>query len=92
MTIDQWCKDKLEERGMFPDQAEEVMVAFRKKAIQALGENDAHRLGDEVEGSKQFLALLLMDLNACAVEWIDKNLPKAWFRPMFVERAAGEGV
>jgi hypothetical protein len=84
VTIDQWCKNSLEQRGMFPNQAEEVMVEFRKRAVQALGENNAYRLGDEVEGyPKQFLLLLLMDLSTCAVEWIDKNLPEAWFRPMF---------
>ena len=29
------------------------------------------------------MAVLIVGINTEAVRWIDENLPKAWYRPMF---------
>lgn len=41
---------------------------------------------DTVDGyPPQLLAVLWLGVRRAAVDWIDENLPKAWYRPMFVD-------
>ena len=43
------------------------------------------RWNDQVDDyPPQLLAVLLMSVNTAALEWIDANLPKAFYRDMFL--------
>ena len=82
MTIRKWAEEYLFKRGMFEDDARVVVQA----TVDAKGsEAMAGRWDDEIEGyPPSLLALLTMALDREALAHIDKNCPKAWYRPMFV--------
>jgi hypothetical protein len=73
----------LVDNGMFDDQAKKVMeVAIPR--IEALTpdykitwDRPAEEYPDPV------YAAIWLHLRGIALEWIDENIPKAWFRPMF---------
>jgi hypothetical protein len=79
MNFLQLADKYLHERGMFPAQAAAV-IEMAKVASPSM----ADRLTDGVEGYPDVIARLwLVTLNTCAIDWIDANLPQAWYRPMF---------
>lgn len=78
-TIEQYFREYLESNGMFPQQADAVMLAV--KGHDAAMEE---RWSDDKSGyPSSLLAAILMRVNRSAVIWIDANLPDAWFRPIF---------
>lgn len=89
MTIREWAEDYCFQRGMFPAQAKAVIDQY---AASNEGKPIEGRWHDATEGyPPQLRALLAMGIDRAAVEWIDANLPKAWFRPMFVPNGIPEG-
>lgn len=81
------AKDKLKslltERGMFDEQAEAVLS-------EAIPQIEALVPGYKIAWSSpaedypdQMYTVWWMSLKETALVWIDKNIPKAWFRPMF---------
>lgn len=83
MTVSEWCRAQLKKNGMSQDQAEACLSLFVKSD---LAEPMLGRFEQELD---QFvnveLAALVGNLKLFALEWIDENCPRAWFRPMFVE-------
>ena len=72
--------------GMFADQA--TVVLSRYSTGDGWGMDG--RWDDAIDGYPEtLLAVLLVGINAEAVKWIDENLPKAWFRSMFVRLLVG---
>ena len=64
---------------MFDSQA--VQVVEHVKAYQP---SMASLWNQSVSGYPETVrTALVISLRSSAVEWIDNNLPKAWFRPMF---------
>ena len=81
MTIREWCEDYCYQRGMFRDQAKAVVDRF---AADPRGETMRGRWDDDVTGyPKGFAIVMGIAVSSMAVAWIDENLPRAWYRPMF---------
>lgn len=78
-TIEQFLIDHLYSNGLFEDQARKVLEIFKQEdAVKSL------RMGDRCAAYPSFmLPVLIISVNRAAVEWIDKELPNHWARPMF---------
>lgn len=86
MTIEERCKKHLEECGMFPDQAQAVLDQVTDEDIVQWTQRRSDDLSgyEDISGSsKRVMAVILMALSTPTLRWIDANLPKAWYRPMF---------
>jgi hypothetical protein len=80
MTLKQFSLDYLTRNGMFPDQAQQVM----SRAVIA-DDPLTGRWGDDLKGYPPVVrGVLIMHINSAAIEWIDANVPNAWYRPMFL--------
>ena len=81
MTIREKLKSMMFENGMFPEQAEAVLMGMEAdESHDALTEV----FGKEIEGYPvQFLAVAWLTTRHAALDWIDENIPLAWYRPMF---------
>lgn len=83
MTFEQWMRDKLTNNGMFPDQVEAVVTR-----VKAENESMAQRWNDQIDGyPEQMISSLWLVVKRIALEYIDAECPKAWFRPMFVSES-----
>jgi hypothetical protein len=72
----------LTDNGMFPDQANAVFDQYSNDA----GKPMAGRWNKPTASEPNtVLAVLILSINDEAVRWIDENLPKAWYRPMFAK-------
>jgi hypothetical protein len=81
MTFQDYLKGYLYKGGFFEDMAEKVVE--RIKADPA-NEPMLGRWEDHTEGyPPEMLAVMRVSANRHAVEWIDENLPAAWFRGVF---------
>lgn len=86
MTWMQWAIAQLVNNGMFENQAKAVMDEVVKHPSN---EPMKDRWNDRVDGyPPQMQAVCLLSIKTQALEWIDKNCPQAWFRPMFVLESA----
>lgn len=81
MTFEEKCLNLLQEYGMWPDQAMEVL-----EMVKADEANKAMigRWSDSVEGyPASLIAVLWLSVKDVALQYIDANCPTAWFRTMF---------
>ena len=78
-------KEKLIEmcvsRGMFETQAEEVL-AYAMPQLDSMGEGITWNAPAK-DYPPAMYAVMFITVSRCAIEWIDENLPKAYFRKMF---------
>ena len=80
MTIEEKLKSMLTERGMFENQAEEVLAELKKSK-----DCMATRWTDGIEGyPSQLLNVLWIVTKRLSSEHIEKHCPQAWFKPMFI--------
>jgi hypothetical protein len=80
-TVEGYFIEQLCQNGMFPEQAVGVMELARERfETQSLGIKWKSSYKDYPE---VILPVLWVGIQTAALEWIDKNIPKAWFRPMF---------
>jgi hypothetical protein len=83
MTVEQKLLKSLTDKGMSDNQAKEVLDDYLKSISKdtnyqiTLG-SDSGAYPNEVYNA------LFMGLNHQAIQWIDKNIPLAWFKPMFI--------
>jgi len=83
MTIREKMHKRLVGHGMFPDQAYAVLELA--KAHPILPDMD-HRWNDDVSDyPESFPVVIWLSVKLIALDWIDANKPKAWFRPMFAD-------
>ena len=81
MTFEEKIKGLLVSNGMFDYMADEVME--RIKADEA-HQSMQGRWKDDVDGYPTQLFSVVWEIaKHHALEYIDENLPLAWFRPMF---------
>jgi hypothetical protein len=85
MTTREWLKNELTRRAMSPEQAEEVLkIAIpRIETLVPDYQITWDRSWDEYP--PQIYTNMWGTTRPIALEWIDSNIPKAWFRPMFEE-------
>lgn len=87
MTTREKAKSFLTDNGMFDSQAEEVMLMAMPQ-IEKLAEGYQitwNRPSEEYP--PQLFSLWNIVLSECAVEWIDRNVPQTWCRPLFEQCA-----
>jgi len=79
-TTKQWLINKLIEVGMFESHAEEVL----KRAIPKIEESSENITWDSpADGYPDVvLATFWVTVKTEALEWIDDNLPQAWYKAM----------
>jgi len=84
MSFRNYLEQYLLSRGVWPDWAKEIISA----TIEELRRNElAEVLDIPVETYPQvLLATILIYLEFCTLEFIDKNCPTAWFRSAFEKK------
>ena len=81
MNIEDAIKEKLIENGMFESQADEVLSIAKDEEL--LGDMKG-RWGDDVRDYPAFMMpVIWLSVKSVAAEWIEKNAPEAWFKPIF---------
>jgi len=80
MTIREKMEQMLFEHGMFESQAKEVMDKVEKEEVEMKGRWD----DEETDYPTPMINVAWIAVKHHALEWIDANLPKAWYRPMFL--------
>ena len=81
-TIEQKLTQRLVDNGLFEDMAEKIMQQIKADDNGTM----QGRWGDSIEDYPDImLAVLWVTVRDTALEWIDENLPNAWFRPLFAE-------
>jgi hypothetical protein len=80
MTFQEFSIKYLTDRGMFDNQAVQVVEGVKsyQPSMVSLWNQSIDGYPDAVKTG------LVLSLRSSAVEWIDNNLPQAWFRSMFV--------
>lgn len=85
-TIEQNLTRYLYTGGMFENDAKAIMADYKASDLAKAMKN---RWNDPAsEYPVPLMTTLVIGLNHIAVEWIDKNAPKHWARPMFAGDAA----
>ena len=76
----------LQDRGMFPQQASEVMKIAMPIIDKAV---DNYRFTWEQPADEypetRYAIIYVSHVREIALEWLKENLPRAWFLPMFEE-------
>lgn len=81
MTIEQRLTKMCFDNGMFLTNAQAVMDLVTSKENEPLFPNMVRRWADnEDEYPSQLLAVLWFGVKSIAVNWIDANVPQAWYR------------
>lgn len=84
MNTRQRFEEILTEMGVFEEQASAIM----DKAIPIVNEQlPNYRITwdrPSEEYPDAFYSVVFITVKRAALEWIDENIPQAWFRPMFV--------
>ena len=84
MTFEQWVLAELEANGMFPAQAQAVLTAYRADPVSTAMDRWHDRVDDYPVAMR---AVIWLGVCQSALAWIDANLPRAWYRPMFLSEA-----
>jgi hypothetical protein len=84
MTTREKFKKFLTDKGMFDEQAEEVMKAFIPKADSLATSYQITWDRPAEEYAPSLYSVLSITLKEEAIKWIDTNCPKAWYREMFI--------
>lgn len=68
---------------MFDSDAEAVFakVEANMETMRQYWNDKPENMG---QGGTALVNIAWMEAQDCALEWIDANCPKAWYRPMFV--------
>ena len=83
MTTKEKLKAMLTERGMFDDQADEVLKEAIPQ-IESLAPDHRYTWDSPASGYPDvFYNAMWITLRKVAQKWIKDNMPEAWFLPMF---------
>ena len=84
MTICQMMIERLEGSGMFAQDAAKVLeIAKKTDGLESM----VPRWNDDASGyPSQLIPVIWLRIKELALEWIDANCPKAWYREMFVDK------
>lgn len=83
MTLREWAIKNLVDKGLFEDQAMEIMKFA--KFHPALEEVQS-RWDDDISGYQESLLEAIWEpIRHMALEWIKVYKPTAWYRPLFEE-------
>lgn len=65
--------------GMFPNQAKDVMTITMERHSEMKGRWDE----DITSYPQQLQNIIWLSIEDIALEYIEKNVPEAWFKPIF---------
>ena len=83
MTVEETLFKYLTDRGMSDNQAKEVLADYLKSV--ATDTNYQITLGADKDAYPNAVYIALYSgLQHQALQYIEKNIPMAWFKPMFV--------
>jgi hypothetical protein len=83
MTIKEYLIEHLVSRGFFEKDAEEAFKAYCED-MKGLGFQK--RWDDQIKDYPvQMQPILLIGFRHIVLKWIDRNVPDAWFRPLFMD-------
>lgn len=83
MTVEQTLLKYLTDRGMSDNQAKEVLADYLKSVSKDT--NYQITLSSDSGAYPQAVYnAFFSGLNHQAIQWIEKNIPLAWFKPMFL--------
>lgn len=81
MTIEQLAKKSIFDRGVFEQDADKIVEAFKASPLGApLSRSWNQKIADY---HPRLIPTLLVPLHAFAYEWIGEHQPEAWYREMF---------
>jgi hypothetical protein len=83
MNVKQTLLKHLTDRGMSDNQAEEVL----KEYLESVAKDTNYQItlsSDSGAYPQAVYNAFFSGLNHQAVQWIEKNIPLAWFKPMFI--------
>lgn len=84
MTIRETLHKYLTDRGLWPQEADAVIDAYRDH--DTTPDDMTRRMNDDTEGyPPQMMPVLIMCVKAEAVRWIDANKPKHFARAAFTD-------
>ena len=83
MTFNEYVKKFCVDRGMWPEQAQSVLKNMQDDKSFGF---DSLRWTDHIEGYPQPMMIAFsINIKLAALDFIDKNMPQAFFRPLFVD-------
>lgn len=86
MTFEQKMRKMLEQCGMWPDGLEATMKEAKEGEL--LKDTMRGRWSDTIEGySTVVVTGLWLNVRSLALDWVDANCPKAWYRPLLTGEA-----
>lgn len=83
MTTKERLKKMLTDRGMFDDQADAILEEAIPKIESATPDYQMTWNRPAEEYPDVLYNVMWIYLKDAALEWIEKNAPQTWFRPMF---------
>lgn len=84
MTIQENISEMLQNKGLFPNQAEEVICLCKQN--KDLFPDMEKRWNDNIQDyPSTLISVLCLSVNQVALQWINKNYPKAWYKSLFTE-------
>ncbi len=82
MTIRETMEAKLQEHGLWPDEATAIMNAVELEETQ---DSMKHRWSDDADGyPPQLLVVVWIMVKASAAKWLEENKPMHWAKALFV--------
>lgn len=80
MTFEMKMRRLLEDNGLFDKQINTVIDLAKESLSDMKG-----RWGDEInEYPNTMTNIVWISVKQVAIKWIEKELPQAWFKPMFL--------
>lgn len=82
-TVKQKLESMLIQRGMFESQAESVMEKAIPELNSIVKDYNIRFDSSSSEYPEVIYSILFMSVKKVALEWIEENVPMAWYKPMF---------
>lgn len=84
MTFEQSIETHLTSNGLFPTQARAIIDEI-KNSTDEHAKSVAEMFPQDVDGYPEIMRTVIMiSVNSLALEWLNKNAPQHWARPMFM--------
>lgn len=84
MTVRDKLIDYLVKRGMFPEDANEILLVFDLTQKEMLPDYHITYSSPCDDYPDAVYLVWSLELNRLALQWIDANCPRAWYRMMFL--------
>lgn len=84
MTFEQLIEAHLTSNGLFPAQARAIIDEI-KNSTDEHAKSVAEMFAQDVDGYPEIMhTVIMISVNSLALDWLNKNVPQHWARPMFM--------